>query len=70
MFLSKTVRNFSLKKYRGTKDLTKIVITGGPCGGKTTILTNFVSIFEARGFRVYCVPEAATMLSTAGFKLN
>jgi nucleoside-triphosphatase THEP1 len=60
-------RLFSTNK---VEDFTRIVVTGGPCGGKTTILTKFAKIFEQRGFRVYTVPEAATLLNTAGFKIN
>ena len=44
----------------------KIVLTGGPCAGKTTALSRLASFLRERGFRVYTVPEAATMLFTSG----
>jgi len=40
----------------------KIVITGGPCAGKTTALTRLRERLETAGWRVFVVPEAATLL--------
>lgn len=40
----------------------KIVLTGGPCAGKTTAMARLSSFLRARNFRVYTVPEAATLL--------
>jgi len=48
-------------------DVTRIVLTGGPCAGKTTILARIKSHFTARGYHVYIVPEAATLLINSGF---
>ena len=48
------------------KSLKKIVLTGGPCSGKTTTLT---AIKEAFGELVVTVPEAATILLSGGFPL-
>lgn len=39
-----------------------IAITGGPCGGKTTVLNRFVSEFSGAGCRVEIIPESATYL--------
>ena len=44
----------------------KVVLTGGPCGGKTTALTELKTRLEALGFLVLCVPEAATLLFAGG----
>lgn len=44
----------------------RIVVTGGPCAGKTTGLAVLVEEFSSRGFHVLVVPEAATMLITGG----
>ncbi|CAK4681015.1 unnamed protein product [Aphanomyces euteiches] len=44
----------------------KFVLTGGPCAGKTTSLDRLSSYFRERGFRVYMVPEASTLLQTGG----
>ncbi len=35
----------------------KLVLTGGPCGGKTTALARLSSYLRERGFEVFTVPE-------------
>jgi len=50
-----------------SSDLTRIVLTGGPCAGKTTILACVKSHFSALGYHVYLVPEAATLVINTGF---
>ena len=42
------------------------VLTGGPCAGKTSALGRATTYLTARGFRVFCVPETATILFTSG----
>ena len=44
----------------------KFVITGGPCAGKTTAMERMQVYLRERGFRVFVVPEAATMLFLNG----
>ena len=44
----------------------KFVLTGGPCGGKTTAMARLQGFLKERGFRVFIVPEAATMLLLNG----
>jgi len=46
--------------------ITKIVITGGPCAGKTTGMSWIQNAFTERGYQVLFVPEAATELINAG----
>ena len=46
--------------------ITKIVLTGGPCAGKTTALARIVDHFSNMGFQVLTVPEAATLFSQSG----
>ena len=46
--------------------IRKIVITGGPCAGKTTALSWIQNAFTKRGYRVLFVPETATELITGG----
>lgn len=48
------------------KDLTKIVVTGGPCAGKTTGMTKIKEFFSKKGYTVLIMPETATELITAG----
>lgn len=51
------------------KQITKIVMTGGPAGGKTTLTTRLVKDLSARGYRVIIAPEAATEL-ISGFGIK
>lgn len=46
--------------------ITKIVLTGGPCAGKTTALARIVEHFSGMGFYVLTVPEAATLFAQSG----
>ena len=46
--------------------ITKIVLTGGPCAGKTTAMELIVSHFSAQGIAVLVVPEVATMFANSG----
>lgn len=48
------------------KNLKQIVLTGGPCSGKTTVLN---AIKKRFGTAVVAVPEAATILLSGGFPL-
>ena len=53
-----------------TKQVTKILLTGGPCAGKTTSLAKLQNALDNKGFRVYCVPEAATLMMKGGAILD
>ncbi|XP_022101147.1 TRPL translocation defect protein 14-like [Acanthaster planci] len=46
----------------------KIVLTGGPCGGKTTGQARLATFFENLGYKVYMVHETATFLLSGGIK--
>ena len=46
--------------------ITKIVITGGPCAGKTTAMGRIQKDFVRQGYKVLFVPETATELITGG----
>ena len=46
--------------------MLKLVLTGGPCAGKTEILSRLTQILEARGYKVITVFEAATALILNG----
>ena len=48
----------------------KFVLTGGPCGGKTTALARLSSYLRERGFEVFTVPEAFTICVNNGFDFN
>lgn len=55
-----------MRDEHGEKNMTKIVITGGPCAGKSTAMSWIQEEFSKRGYRVLFVPETATELITAG----
>ncbi|MBR6812405.1 MAG: AAA family ATPase, partial [Oscillospiraceae bacterium] len=46
--------------------ITKIVITGGPCAGKTTALSWIENSFTQMGYTVLFIPETATELINGG----
>ena len=46
------------------------MFTGGPCGGKTTALARLSSYLRERGFEIFTVPEAYTILASNGFSLD
>ena len=48
----------------------KIVLTGGPCGGKTTALARLSSYLRERGFEVITCPEAFSILGSNGFEMS
>ena len=48
------------------KKITKIVVTGGPCAGKSTAQSWIQQTFEKKGYAVLFVPESATELITSG----
>ena len=47
-------------------EIKKIVITGGPCAGKTTAMNRIQGVFTKLGYTVLFVPETATELITGG----
>jgi CYTH domain-containing protein/transcriptional regulator with XRE-family HTH domain len=47
-------------------EIHKIVLTGGPCAGKTTALSWINNYFSDRGYKVITVPETATELISNG----
>ena len=48
--------------------MKKIVLTGGPCSGKSTALSNIKETLENLGYNVFIVNEAATELINNGIK--
>jgi len=60
---SYTVNNGSVN---GDNRVWKLVLTGGPCGGKTTAQNRLATFFESLGWVVFRVPESATVLLGGG----
>ncbi len=56
----------NLKEEKQSVSMTKIVITGGPCAGKSTAMSWIQNAFSKMGYTVLFVPETATELITAG----
>lgn len=50
------------------KNIKKIVLTGGPCAGKTTAMSWIQNNLEKEGYKVLFVPEAATEVINVGIK--
>ena len=48
----------------------RLVLTGGPCAGKTTALARVSTFFENIGWKVYRVPESANILLSGGVNFN
>ena len=65
MKLFKDFEDIMAEEQRRRK-IWKIVLTGGPCGGKTTGQTRLATFFENLGWKVYRVPETANILLSGG----
>lgn len=52
------------------KNITKIVLTGGPCSGKTTAIEKISLYFKQKGYSVFVVSEPATELILSGITPN
>ena len=55
-----------IREEKRKMEITKIVITGGPCAGKTTAMSWVQNAFTQMGYAVLFVPETATELITGG----
>ena len=64
------IRNFAVRlhatSYMNKNDITKIVLTGGPCAGKTTALVRIIEHFTGLGYQVFTLPEIPTICIQAG----
>ncbi len=47
--------------------MTKVVLTGGPCGGKTEFLVYLQKQLKDKNFNFSCVPETASALLSLGY---
>jgi len=60
----------SQKVGKNNNKVYRLVLTGGPCGGKTTGQARLCTFFETLGWKVYRVPETATVLLGGGVKFT
>jgi len=58
--------NAIMEAEQARRKIWKLVLTGGPCGGKTTGQARLSTFFENLGWKVYRVPETATVLLGGG----
>ncbi len=56
----------ALREEKTMPEIIKIVITGGPCAGKSTAMSWVQNAFAQMGYAVLFVPETATELITGG----
>jgi CYTH domain-containing protein/predicted ATPase len=54
----------------GSAPIFRIVLTGGPCGGKSTCLSAITERMQGLGFQVYRVPETATIVLGGGIRVQ
>lgn len=47
-------------------NITRVLLTGGPCAGKTTALAAISQDLTQLGYKVLVVPEAATLIMKGG----
>jgi len=47
-------------------NIKRIVLTGGPCAGKTTAIDEAIRHFTELGYKVFTIPEIPTMFTKAG----
>lgn len=47
--------------------IKRIVLTGGPCAGKTTALVRVIEHFSSLGYKVFTIPEVPTLYSLGGW---
>lgn len=61
------VRSVGSFKSPTETQVVRIVLTGGPCAGKSSSLTHLTEELKLEGFDVYVAPEVATLVFNCGF---
>jgi len=61
-----TPPQWNVRRLTSDKKVWKLVLTGGPCAGKSTALATVKSFLQSRGFFVATVSESATFLHNNG----
>ena len=62
----KRVSYFSGNAIKPKKLIHRILLTGGPCAGKSTALSTIQQFLMNHGFTVYTIPEASKLLQMNG----
>ena len=55
-------------EFGGIIMIKKVVLTGGPCAGKSTAIAKISKVFTEKGYEVLVVPETATEIINMGIK--
>ena len=63
---SGVLRRASTGSSPAARQVTTVVLTGGPCGGKSSALEVLSDELSGRGVDVYSVPEVPTILLSGG----
>eukprot|EP01041_Mallomonas_annulata_P005442 gene5442-10922_t len=66
VFIDKLYRYWKSKVIHKKSLVFKCVLTGGPCGGKSSILMPLKTQLIRKGFEVFTVPEISTLLLSNG----
>ncbi|CAJ1937263.1 unnamed protein product [Cylindrotheca closterium] len=64
----KRVRKMLEENGQAKNYVFRIVLTGGPCGGKSSSLDDMTKSLVKKGYDVMCVPEVPTILLNGGCK--
>ncbi|KAF0980682.1 hypothetical protein FDP41_013165 [Naegleria fowleri] len=68
--LAEDPKGLSFYPSRDTPPIFRVVLTGGPCAGKTSAMQKLRERLQNLGFQVFIIPEAATLLMTGGAKVT
>mmetsp|Transcript_16081 Transcript_16081/g.37075 ORF Transcript_16081/g.37075 Transcript_16081/m.37075 type:complete len:410 (+) Transcript_16081:55-1284(+) len=69
--LTEAESNLKAAENNGSKvPLYKFILTGGPCGGKTTAIARLSFFLKERGFEVIACSEVYTILASNGMSLD
>ena len=60
-------RSKKIQRIMQSEQITRVVLTGGPCAGKTTAVAQIVDHFSRLGYKVFTVPEIPTMVTKIGW---
>ena len=58
------------EKHDSKTPLFKFILTGGPCGGKTTAIARLSTFLKERGFEVIACAEVYTILASNGMSFD
>lgn len=66
--LSQSLNAFAAEEKPAQPAIFTLVLTGGPCGGKTSALNRLTELLRSKGWDIYLVPEVPTIMLSGGCK--